>query len=27
MTDLNPDCDGNTWYNNVGRGNQACNNP
>ncbi len=27
MTDLNPDCDSNTWYNNVGRGNQSCNNP
>ncbi len=27
MTDLNPDCDDNTWYNNIGRGNQSCNNP
>lgn len=24
MIDLNPDCDHNTWYNNVGTGNQNC---
>jgi hypothetical protein len=24
MIDLNPDCDNNTWYNNVGSANQSC---